>query len=71
MRMTVLQCAMSAAGAGMLAITPMTGSLNQTEAELRAPNQFSQYCAPPQEDAEAPKLYCRQHGNAVRNTEDS
>jgi hypothetical protein len=46
----------------MLALAFMSGSLDQIQAGVRLPNRVSQYCAPPQEDAEAPRFYCRQHG---------
>jgi hypothetical protein len=55
----MLQYAMSFA-VGMLALAPMSGSLGQIQAGVHAANRVSQYCAPPQEDAEAPKFYCHQ-----------
>jgi hypothetical protein len=60
MRMTMLQYAIMAAVAGMPALAPVVGSLDQIQAGARAANQVSQYCAPPQENTEAPKFYCRQ-----------
>ena|ERR1700738_55258 len=60
MRMKLL-CAMTIAAPGMLALAHMSGSLDQTQAGVRAANQVSQYCAPPQENTEAPKFYCRQY----------
>src|ERR1700730_8265566 len=59
MRMKLL-CAMTIAAPGMLALAHMSGSLDQTQAGARAATQVSQYCAPPQENTEAPKFYCRQ-----------
>ena len=61
MRMTMLQYAIMAAAAGMPALAPVVGSLDQIQAGARAANQVSQYCAPPQENTEAPKFYCRQY----------
>src|SRR6266702_680524 len=68
MRMTMLQYASSVAAVGMLALGLVIGSFAQIQAGERGPIQMSQYCAPPQEDTEAPKFYFRQHGNARRNT---
>jgi hypothetical protein len=63
MRTTMLQYAMSAAVGGMLALASVTGSLAQLQSGAHAANQVAQYCAPPQEDSEVPKLYCRnEHG---------
>jgi hypothetical protein len=43
--MTMLQYAIMAASAGMLALAPMVGPLDQIQAGARAANQVSQYCA--------------------------
>ena len=66
--MTMLQYGSSVAAVSMLALGLVIGSFAQIQAGERGPIQMSQYCAPPQEDTEAPKFYCRQHGNARRNT---
>jgi hypothetical protein len=63
MRAIMLQYAVSAGVGGMLALAAATGSLEQLQAGVHAANQLTQYCAPAQEDSEAPKFYCRNdHG---------
>ncbi len=57
--MTMLQYAVSAAAGGMLALAAVTGSIDQIQAAANAANQVAQYCAPAQDDSEAPKFYCR------------
>jgi hypothetical protein len=59
MRTTMLQYAVSATLSGMLALAAATGSLEQLQAGAHAANQLTQYCAPAQDDSEAPKIYCR------------
>ncbi len=59
MRTTMLQYTVSAAVGGILALAGATSSLDQVQTGASAANQLTQYCAPVQDDSEAPKVYCR------------
>jgi hypothetical protein len=58
MRTTVLQKTVAAAAGGMLMLAAVTVALEQLELRAHSTNHLTQFCAPPQEDSEAPRFYC-------------
>ena len=58
MRTIMLQNTVRAAAGGMLVLAAVTAALEQHETRAQSPNHLTQFCAPPQEDWEAPKFYC-------------
>jgi hypothetical protein len=48
----------TAAAGGMLMLTAVTVALEQLGMRAHSTNHLTQFCAPPQEDSEAPRFYC-------------
>jgi hypothetical protein len=57
MRTTVLRNMVAAVG-GMLVLAAVTAALEQLEMRAHPASHLTQFCAPPQEDSEAPRFYC-------------
>ena len=58
MRPTVLRNMVRAAAGGMLVLAAVTAALEQLEMRAHSASHLTQFCAPPQEDSEAPRFYC-------------
>ena len=58
MRTTMLQNMVRAAAGGMLVVAAVTATLEQLEMRAHSASHLTQFCAPPQEDSEAPRFYC-------------
>jgi hypothetical protein len=48
----------TAAAGGMLMLAAVTVALEQLEMRAHSISRLTQFCAPPQEDSEAPRFYC-------------
>jgi hypothetical protein len=58
MKTIMLQNTVRAAAGGMLVLAAVTAALEQLETRAQSANHLTQFCAPPQENWEAPKFYC-------------
>ena len=58
MRTTMLQNMVRAAAGGVLVLAAVTAALEQLEMRAHSSSHLTQFCAPPQEDSEAPRFYC-------------
>jgi hypothetical protein len=47
-----------AAAGSMLVLAAVTAALEQLEMRAHSTSHLTQFCAPPQEDSEAPRFYC-------------
>jgi len=59
MQTTMLQYALSAGLVGMVAIGAGGGWPGPVRPGAEAASQVSQYCVPPEQDPNSPRLYCR------------
>jgi hypothetical protein len=62
MTMTMLKYAAIAAVGGTLAFAPLSGSMAQLHSGARAAVTIAQYCLPPEDAGDVPRLYCRERG---------
>jgi hypothetical protein len=58
MRTTLLRNMVRAAAGSMLVLAAVTAALEQLEMRAHSTSHLTQFCAPPQEDSEAPRFYC-------------
>jgi hypothetical protein len=54
----MLHNALRAAAGGLLVLAAVTAALEQLEMRAHSASHLTQFCAPPQEDSEAPRFYC-------------
>jgi hypothetical protein len=50
------------AAVGTLAFAPLSGSMAQLHSGARAAVTIAQYCVPPEDAGDVPRLYCRELG---------